>query len=168
MEEQSHSNILDDRRIKVLNLLLQRHIIPEYGAFDIRELIGKLPPEEYLRLLTENPEFEEVWKHVDMAESLARFLVENGLAKEDGGKLRLTVVRGRDLRKQGSYGKLLEDERHITDEARRVSALEQEADRLAHRQYKINVLIALGTIIAALYYILEILDVFFGIFRYHH
>ena len=119
-----------------------------------------------VRLLRGNPEFETVWRDVDIAKSLANFLVENGLAKQHGENLQLTGERGRDLQKQGSYSKLLEDERYITSEARRVSELELEANRMAHRQYKINALIAFGTCVAALYYLLEILNGFFGF--YHH
>jgi hypothetical protein len=162
------SSILNDRRIRLLNFLLQKHSIPEYGEFNLRQLIESIPPEEYKRLFEQNPEFESLWQNVDMPSSLTNFLVENGLAKQNGENLQLTVARGRDLKKQGSYNKLLEDERYITNEARRVSELEFEADRTAHRQYKINVLIAIGTCIAALYYVLEILDGFFGFYAYHH
>ena len=167
MEKNYSGNILDDRRIKVLDLLLRHHSIPEHGDFNLQQLIDALPPEEYRRL-AEDPEFAQLWKNVDLPESLKKFLLDNNLAREQDGNLQLTVARGRDLKKQGSYGKLLEDERYITSEARRVSELEREADRMAHRQYKINVLIAAGTCIAALYYVLEILDGFFGFYRYHH
>lgn len=168
MEHIQQGNILDDRRIKILNVLLEKHKIPEYEEFNLRELIAKIPEDEYNRIFEVHPEFEEIWRNVDMAESLTKFLVENGLAKQNGNQLQLTVTRGRDLQKQGSYSKLLEDERYITSEARRVSELEMEADRMSHRQYKINVLIAFGTCIAALYYLLEILDGFFGFYQYHH
>ena len=168
MEQNQHNTIPEDRRIKLLNFLLQKHSIPEYSEFNLEELISKIPPEDYKRIFDENPDFERMWQHVDMVDTLTHFLVENGLAKKKGDKLQLTINRGRDLQKQGSYGKLLEGERHIVDEARRVSELEIEADRTAHRQYKINVLIAFGTCMAAIYYILEILDGFFGFYPYHH
>ena len=156
-----------DRRIKVLNLLLENQSIPDSGEFNLKELISRLPQDKYQKLVTD-PEFKEVWKDIDLSQSLSKFLTENGLAKQVGSNLQLTLSRGRDLKKQGSYGKLLEDERFITSEARRVSELELEADRVAHRQYKINVLIAFGTCIAALYYVLEILNGFFGFYRFHH
>ncbi|MDR3680740.1 MAG: hypothetical protein P4L41_12315 [Flavipsychrobacter sp.] len=162
------NSILDDRRIKLLNFLLQKNKIPRDGEFNIRELINNIPPDEYKKLFEENPEFEQMWNSVDMASSLSQFLVENGIARKEGDNLQLTVTRGRDLQKQGNYNKLLEDERYITSEARRVSELELEADRTAHRQFKINLVIAFGTAIAALYYILEILDGFFGFYKYHH
>jgi len=168
MEYQPQNSILDDRRIKLLNFLLQKNKIPQHGAFNIRDLIDNIPPDEYRKLFEENPEFEEMWQNVDMASSLSHFLIENGIAQQEGNNLYLTVNRGRDLQKQGNYNKLLEDERYITNEARRVSELELEADRTAHRQYKINVLIAFGTCIAALYYVLEILDGFLGFYKYHH
>jgi len=167
MDKDYQGNILDDRRVKVLNLLLQLHRIPEHSEFNLRQLIDSLPADEYKKL-TEEPEFAELWKNVDMARSLSDFLVENGLAKRHGDDLQLTVSRGRDLKKQGSYGKLLEDERYITSEARRVNELELEAHRMQRRQYKINALIAFGTCIAALYYLLEILNGFFGFYHFHH
>ena len=166
MDKEYQGNILDDRRVKVLNLLLQHQSIPD-GDFNLRDLIAALPPDEYKKL-TDDPEFAQLWKDVDMSQSLTRFLVDNGLANEHGDNLQLTEARGRDLKKQGSYGKLLEDERFITSEARRVNELELEADRMARRQYKINALIAFGTCVAALYYLLEILNGFFGFYRYHH
>jgi hypothetical protein len=166
--EQHNRNILDDRRIKVLNLLLQKQTIPEHGEFNLHNLLANISPEEYKKIIEENPEFEGLWKNVDMSKSLATFLTDNGFAKQKGDNLQLTKERGRDLKKLGSYGKLLEDERFITNEARRVSELELEADRVARRQYKINVLIALGTGMAAIYYLLEILDGFFGFYKYHH
>ena len=166
MEQTGATNILDDRRIKLLNYLLEKNKIPDKGAFDLRKLIADIKPDEYDKIFAENPEFEKVWEDVDMPKSLANFLIENDLAKKHGENLQLTGVRGQDLQKQGSYGKLLEDERYITNEARRVSELEMEADRMAHRQYKINVLIAFGTSIAALYYLLEILNGFFGFYHY--
>ncbi len=166
MENEYKGNILDDRRIKLLNLLLKYHSIPEQGDFDLADIIAALPAGEYKKL-TEDPEFAQLWKDVDMQVSLRKFLIENGLAREHGNNLQLTRERGRDLKKQGSYGKLLEDERHITNEARRVSELEQDAHRMARRQYKINALIAFGTCIAALYYVLEILNGFYGFYRFH-
>ena len=168
MEQTGDANILDDRRIKLLNFLLQKNKIPQNGDFDLRKLIADIQPEEYEKLFAENPEFETVWRDVDMSKSLANFLIENDLAKQHGENLQLTGVRGQDLQKQGSYGKLLEDERYITNEARRVSELELEANRMAHRQYKINALIAFGTCMAALYYLLEILNGFFGFYHYSH
>ena len=168
MEQTRASNILDDRRIKLLNYLLQKNKIPDKGEFDLRQLIADIRPEEYKKLFEENPEFESVWRDVDMSESLTNFLVDNDFAKQNGENLKLTGVRGRDLQEQGSYGKLLEDERYITNEARRVSELELEANRMAHRQYKINVLIAFGTCMAAVYYLLEILNGFFGFYHYSH
>ena len=168
MEQHGERNILDDRRIKLLNFLLQKNKIPKEGAFNLQKLISDIQPGEYDKLFAENPEFENVWRNVDMSKSLANFLIENGLAKQDGENLRLTGMRGRDLQKQGSYGKLLEDERYITNEARRVSELEIDANRMAHRQYKINALIAFGTCMAALYYLLEILNGFFGFYHYSH
>jgi hypothetical protein len=168
MEQQTQANILDDRRIKLLNFLLQQNKIPEHGDFNVGDIISKIPPDEYKKLFADSMEFEGVWRDIDMSKSLAKFLVENGLAKEHGDNLQLTIERGRDLQKQGSYGKLLEDERYITNEARRVSELELEADRMYHRQYKINLVIALGTSVAAVYYLLEILNNFFGFYRFHH
>jgi len=162
-----NNNILDDRRIKLLNFLLLHNQIPETGLFKVNELIASIPTEQYQKLFEQNPEFEEMWKNVDMGQSLTTFLIENGLAREVNGSLQLTIERGRDLRKQGSYGKLLADERFITSEARRVMELEAEADRMAHRQFKINAIIAAGTSIAAIYYLLEILDGFFGIYHFH-
>lgn len=162
------ADILDDRRIQLLDFLLKTNKIPEYGEFDLKAIIDNIPAEEYRKLFDENPEFEELWKEVDMAQSLTRFLVNNGLARPNGDKLQLTVFRGRDLQKQGSYNKLLEDERYITNEARRVSELEMETERMYQRQYKINLVIALGTCIAAIYYILEILNGFLGFYRFHH
>ena len=147
---------------------MQKNKIPQNGDFDLRKLIADIQPEEYEKLFAENPEFETVWRDVDMSKSLANFLIENDLAKQHGENLQLTGVRGQDLQKQGSYGKLLEDERYITNEARRVSELELEANRMAHRQYKINALIAFGTCMAALYYLLEILNGFFGFYHYSH
>ena len=168
MEQTGEANILDDRRIKLLNFLLQRNKIPPDGEFNLQKLITDICPEEYDKLFVGTPEFEGVWRDVDMSKSLTNFLIENGLAKQHGENLQLTGMRGRDLQKQGSYGKLLEDERYITSEARRVSELELEANRMAHRQYKINALIAFGTCMAALYYLLEILNGFFGFYRYSH
>ena len=101
-----------------------------------------------------------------MPNSLTNFLLENDLAEKTGNNLHLTSERGRDLQKQGSYGKLLEDERFITNEARRVSELELEANKLFRRQYIINVVIAVGTGMAAIYYLLEILNGFFGFYRF--
>lgn len=167
MEQQIQNGTLDDRRVKILDLLLQRQSIPEQGDFDLDKLIANLPPEEYKKI-ADSTEFQELWKDVDLGKSLAKFLVENGLADHHGNNLELTTDRGRELKKQGSYGKLLEDERYIVNEARRVNELELEADRVAHRQYKINVLIAVGTCMAALYYLLEILDGFFGFYKFHH
>jgi len=168
MTQKIEANILDDRRIKLLNYLLLKNKIPWGGEFNLRKIIESIPPEEYKNLFAENPEFENVWNGIDMSESLAHFLTENGLAEQDGDNLQLTIARGKDLQKQGSYGKLLEDERLITNEARRVSELELEADRMFHRQFKTNVLIAIGTSIAGLYYLLEILNGFFGFYRYPH
>ena len=168
MEQTTKATILDDRRIKLLDFLLQKNKIPKDGTFDLRKLIADIQPDEYHKLFAENPEFEAIWQNVDMPGSLANFLIDNDLAKRQGDDLQLTGVRGQDLQKQGSYGKLLEDERYITNEARRVSELELEAHRMAHRQYKINVLIAFGTCMAALYYLLEILNGFWGFYRYAH
>ena len=168
MQQAAGTNILDDRRVKLLNYLLQKNKIPENGDFNLQHLIADIPPEEYKKLFTDNPEIESVWRDVDMSTSLGNFLVENGLARLNGENLQLTIDRGRDLQKQGSYVKLLEDERYITSEARRVSELELEANRMFRRQYKINTLIAFGTCIAALYYLLEILNGFFGFYRYTH
>jgi len=168
MEKTLQTNILDDRRIKLLNFLLQENKIPVSGEFNLGKIIANIPPGQYKKVFAENPEFENVWQDIDMPKSLANFLTENGLAKQNGENLQLTIARGRDLQKQGSYGKLLEDERYITNEARRVSELELEADRMFHRQYKMNALIAFGTCIAALYYLLEILNGFFGFYHYPH
>ena len=168
MEQTGRTNILDDRRIKLLNYLLQKNKIPRNGDFNLQKLIADIRPDEYDKLFAENPEFENVWQDVDMSKSLTNFLIENGLAKQHGENLELAGLRGRDLQKQGSYGKLLEDERNITNEARRVSELELEANKMSHRQYKINALIAFGTCMAALYYLLEILNGFFGFYHYAH
>ena len=168
MESSRTSSLMDDRMIKLLNFLLQKHQIPEYEEFNLEKLINSISPEEYANLFKQHPEFEQFWQNVDMASVLTEFLVDNGLAKQSGNNLQLTLDRGRDLKKQGSYARLLEDERHIVSEARRVTELELEADRVAHRQYKINLLIAIGTSIAGLYYVLEILDGFFGFYPYHH
>ncbi len=167
-KQPTETNILDDRRIKLLNFLLKKNKIPQQGDFNLQKLIAEIKPGDYEKLFAGNPEFETVWKDVDMSKSLANFLIDNDLAKQDGENLELTGVRGRDLQKQGSYGKLLEDERHITNEARRVSELELEAHRMAQRQYKINALIAFGTCVAAVYYLLEILNGFFGFYHYAH
>ena len=166
--DQTNGNLMDDRRIKVLDFLLQKNQIPEYGEFNLEQLINAIPPDEYKKIFEQYPEFAEMWQQVDMQKSLTGFLIDNGLARQVGPNLQLTMARGRGLMRQGSYDKLLEDERQITSEARRVSHLEMEADRTSHRQYKINLLIALGTSIAALYYVLEILDGFFGFYAYHH
>lgn len=166
--EANDSNILDDRRIKLLNFLLQNHDIPEQGDFNLRELIDRIPPEEYKKLFDGSHEFDAVWKNIDMPGSLTNFLVEHNLARPHGDNLQLTAERGRDLQKQGSYGKLLEDERYITSEARRVTELEMEANKMYRRQYLMNIIIALGTGMAALYYLLAILNGFFGFYRYPH
>jgi hypothetical protein len=166
MNEQPQSNILDDRRIKLLNFLLEKNKIPKNGDFNLHDLIKNIPSEEYKKIFENNPEFEAIWKNIDMSKSLANFLVDNDLAQKSGDNLQLTSDRGRDLQKQGTYGKLLEDEKYIASEARRVSGLEVEADRMFHRQYKFNAIIAFGTIIAALYYLLEILNGFFGFYRF--
>ena len=168
MESSPKPNILDDRRIKLLNFLLKKHEIPEHGDFNLYELIAKIPTEEYDGLFRDSKEFDGIWKQVDMSRSLASFLVENDLATQHGENLELTETRGRDLQKQGSYGKLLEDERYITNEARRVSGLELEAAKMFRRQYHINLFIAVGTGMAALYYLLEILNGFLGFYRYAH
>jgi len=168
MNQMPQPNILDDRRIKLLNFLLKNHIIPEHGDFNLKDIINKIPAEEYNELFRDNKEFDGVWKNIDMPKSLADFLLENDLAERHGENLQLTEARGRDLQKQGSYGKLLEDERYITNEARRVSELEIEANKMFRRQYKINLFIALGTGVAALYYLLEILNGFWGFYRYPH
>ena len=168
MEQPRETNILDDRRIKLLNYLLKKNKIPNEGEFNLRKLIAEIRPGEYEKLFAENPEFENVWHDIDMSKSLANFLIDNDLARQEGDNLQLTGVRGKDLQKQGSYSKLLEDERFITNEARRVSELELEAHRMAHRQFKINALIAFGTCMAALYYLLEILNGFFGFYHYAH
>ncbi len=168
MEQAFQTNILDDRRIKLLNYLLQKNKIPLNGNFNLHDIIANIPNDEYQKLFIDNPEFENVWRGIDMSTSLGKFLTQNGLAIQNGDNLQLTLDRGKDLQKQGSYGKLLEDERFITNEARRVSELEIEADKMSHRQYKINVLIAIGTGIAGVYYLLEILNGFFGFYRYHH
>ena len=168
MNEIPKPTILDDRRIKLLNFLLQKNKIPTNGDFNLQDLIKNIPSEEYKKIFEDNPEFEAIWKNIDMPKSLANFLVDNDLAEKHGENLQLTNDRGRDLQKQGNYGKLLEDERYISNEARRVSELELEANRMAHRQYKINALIAFGTCMAALYYLLEILNGFFGFYRYSH
>jgi hypothetical protein len=168
MEQTEETNILDDRRIKLLNYLLKKNKIPEKGEFNLQKLLTDIRPDEYEKLFAGNPEFETVWRDVDMSRSLTNFLVENDLAKKQGENLQLTGTRGQDLQKQGSYSKLLEDERYITSEARRVSELELEANRMAHRQYKINALIAFGTCMAALYYLLEILNGFFGFYHFSH
>ena len=168
MQEVGQTNILDDRRVKLLNYLLQKNKIPKRGDFNLQQIISDIPAEEYKKLFADNPEFESIWRDIDMPKSLGNFLIENGLAKPKGENLQLTLERGIDLQKQGSYVKLLEDERHITNEARRVSELELEANRMFRRQYKINSLIAFGTCIAALYYLLEILNGFFGFYRFAH
>ncbi len=168
MEFQKPESILDDRRIKLLNFLLDKHEIPEYGTFNIAHLLQQIDHEELKEVFKGSTEFEEMWQNVDLAASLSRFLVENGLAKETNGNLQLTVARGRSLKQQGSYDRLLADERFIASEARRVTELEKEADRTAHRQYKINFVIAFGTSIAAIYYILEILNGFIGFYKYGH
>ena len=168
MNDTPKPNILDDRRIKLLNFLLQKNKIPKDGDFNLDDLIKNIPSEEYKKLFENNPEFEAIWKNIEISKSLANFLVDNDLAKKHGENLQLTNDRGRDLQEQGNYGKLLEDERYITNEARRVSELELEANRMAHRQYKINALIAFGTCMAALYYLLEILNGFFGFYHYSH
>jgi len=168
MEQTPPLNIPDDRRIKLLNFLLKNHVMPAHGEFNLRDLISKIPADEYNRLFQDNKELDGIWQHIDMPGSLASFLVENDLAERHGDNLQWTEVRGRDLQKQGSYAKLLEDERHITSEARRVSELEIEANRMFRRQYKINVIIAIGTGMAALYYLLEILNGFFGFYRFAH
>ena len=168
MEQGRAASILDDRRIKLLNFLLQKNKIPREKDFNLQELIAGLQPGELEQLFAGNPEFESLWRDIDIAQSLGNFLIENGLAQQHGENLQLTGARGRDLQKQGSYGKLLEDERYITNEARRVSELELDANRMAHRQYQINALIALGTCVAAIYYLLEILNGFFGFYHYHH
>ena len=168
MENDLQTNMLDDRRIKLLNYLLRKDKIPQNGEFNLQNIVANIPPEEYKQLFADNPEFENVWRDIDIPKSLSKFLVENGLATQQGDNtLQLTVDRGKDLRKQGSYGGLLADERYITNEARRVSELELEADRMFRRQYKMNVLIALGTCVAAVYYLLEILNNFFGFYPYH-
>src|ERR1700761_1694073 len=131
MAELQQGNILDDRRIKLLNLLLKYHSIPERGDFNLADIIADLPTDEYRKLI-EDPEFAQLWKDVDVPQSLRKFLIDNGLATEHGKNLELTLNRGRDLKKQGSYGKLLEDERYIASEARRVTELELEAHRMAH------------------------------------
>ena len=166
MDQNPQPNILDDRRIKLLNFLLKNHIIPEHGDFNLTDLITKIPAEEYNELFRDNKEFDGVWKNIDMPKSLTSFLIENDLAKKQGEKLQLTEARGRDLQKQGSYGKLLEDERYITNEARRVTELEVEASKMFRRQYMINIIIALGTGMAAIYYLLEILNGFLGFYRF--
>ena len=168
MEKNPQPNILDDRRVKLLNFLLKNHVIPEHGDFSLKDLITKIPAEEYNELFRENNEFDGVWKNIDMSKSLANFLVENDLALKHGENLQLTEARGRELQKQGNYGKLLEDERYITNEARRVSELEIEANRMFHRQYVINIIIALGTGMAAIYYLLEILNGFLGFYHFAH
>lgn len=168
MEHTPQPTILDDRRIKLLNFLLKNHEIPEHGDFNLRELITKIPAEEYKELFRNSNEFDNVWENIDMPKSLADFLIENDLARKTGENLELTTARGRDLQKQGSYGKLLEDERHITNEARRVSELEIEANKMFKRQYKINLVIAAGTAMAALYYLLAILNGFWGFYRFPH
>jgi hypothetical protein len=168
MEQAQQANILDDRRIKLLNFLLKKHNIPEHGDFNLRELIAQIPADEYSKLFEDNKQFDAVWKDVDMPGSLSNFLVDNDLATRHGDKLELTEERGRDLQKQGSYAKLLEDERHITNEARRVSGLELEANKMYRRQYITNLTIALGTGMAAIYYLLEILNRFLGFYRYRH
>jgi hypothetical protein len=134
----------------------------------LHDIIANISPDEYQTLFADSHEFENVWKDIDISESLEKFLIENGLAKPHGKYLQLTGVRGKDLQKQGSYAKLLEDDRYITSEARRVNELELEADRMYHRQYRTNVLIAIGTSIAGLYYLLEILNGFFGFYHYAH
>ncbi len=166
MDQTSNSNILDDRRIKLLNFLLRKNKIPEHGDFNLGDLVKNIPPEEYKKIFENNPEFETIWKNIDMPKSLTSFLVENDLARTNGENLQLTEARGRDLQKQGSYGKLLEDERYITNEARRVSELEIEANKMFRRQYMINIIIALGTGMAAIYYLLEILNGFLGFYRF--
>ena len=133
MESSRTSSLMDDRMIKLLNFLLQKHQIPEYEEFNLEKLINSISPEEYANLFKQHPEFEQFWQNVDMASVLTEFLVDNGLAKQSGNNLQLTLDRGRDLKKQGSYARLLEDERHIVSEARRVTELELEADRVAHR-----------------------------------
>ena len=168
MEHASETNILDDRRIKLLNYLLQKNKIPQSGEFNLQNIIANIPPEEYKKLFADSHEFDSVWRDVNMPNSLAKFLIENGLAKQTDENLQLTIERGKDLQKQGSYNKLLEDERLITNEARRVSELELEADRMFRRQYKMNALIAFGTCMAALYYLLGILNGFLGFYRYPH
>lgn len=168
MEQTFQTNILDDRRVKLLNYLLRKNKIPQSGEFNLQNIIANIPPEEYKKLFADNPEFESVWRDIDMSKSLTKFLIENDLAIQNGENLQLTFERGKDLQKQGSYSKLLEDERHITNEARRVSELELEADRMFRRQYYINALIAFGTCMAALYYFMEILNGFFGFYRYAH
>ena len=75
MEQTGDANILDDRRIKLLNFLLQKNKIPQNGDFDLRKLIADIQPEEYEKLFAENPEFETVWRDVDMSKSLANFLI---------------------------------------------------------------------------------------------
>lgn len=168
MNNATEPNILDDRRIKLLNFLLKNHVIPEQGDFNLKDLITKIPTEEYNELFKDSKEFEGVWKNIDMPKSLASFLLENNLAVKHGENLQLTEARGRDLQKQGSYGKLLEDERYITNEARRVSELEIEANKMFRRQYKINLIIAIGTAMAAIYYLLEILNGFWGFYSFSH
>jgi len=161
-------SILDDRRIALLNFLLLNNKIPLNADFNIRDLIAAIPPDQYKKLFENNPEFEAIWKNVDMSQSLSKFLLEHDLAQKHGDNLRLTAERGSDLKRQGSYGKLLEDERFISSEARRITEMELEADRMFHRQFKMNVLIAIGTGMAALYYLLEILNGFFGFYKYPH
>jgi hypothetical protein len=155
---------LDDKEIKILDLILE--YIPFYGEFNLSEkvnLIKKDKLEDIKKNLT-NPD--------EQFRSIKDFLVEHGYAIKRNDVLpNETFIelkeRGRWLKEQGSMRSYLDYQKQKKEKARHESEERLRAIERNKQMNKLTSWIAISTGMAAIYYLLEILNHILGFYCHY-
>ena len=136
--------------IQMLNNILTA--IPKRGQFTVTRCsreINDVSQQSEINIT----EFLVEEGYADRVEVSPSFSVGWGEVAFESAPITLTDT-GRALKELGNYGKYIG---FITSEKGKIEALQKEGSQMAHRQYNVNVWIAIGASVAALYYLLEMI-----------
>jgi len=154
---------LDDKETKILDIVLE--YIPYYGEFDLLEKAKSI----------KNEKFDEVWKNLgnptEQMIKLQNFLVEHGYAIKRNDlipseKFIELKERGRWLKEKGDMKSYLEYQKNKKEKAQNEEIERATAIQRNKQMNRLTFWIAISTGVAALYYLLEVLNHFLGFYCY--
>lgn len=152
---------MDEKEKKILNLVL--HYLPYYGDFKLMDKITLIKSNKILEV------YNTLTNPQEQVLTISEYLVSHGFAitrndlDVDGTSIEFTA-RGRWLKESGTFEVYQKSQKDKKDKKIKQELEVEAAQQRNVQMNRLTLIIAISTGIAAIYYILEIMNHIFGIY----